>query len=121
MMGWKTRSFREKAFFHYRRLGTAGRGVMASLFSYGEKDYYLGGHPVWELFRAAYSVTKRPYVLGSIVLYSGYLSAFLRRMERPVPDELMRFHRREQMVKLKAILKSLFTFRRIDNFEVTAK
>ena len=27
MMGWKTESFREKSFFHYRRLGTAERSV----------------------------------------------------------------------------------------------
>src|SRR4030095_13130382 len=36
MRGWKTRSFPEKRFRHYRRLGTAERGVVAALFSYGE-------------------------------------------------------------------------------------
>src|SRR5437899_5065057 len=104
MMGWTTRSFREKYFFHYRSLGPAERSLLASTFSYGEKDYYLGGHPLWELFRAAYRTTKKPYVVGGLVLYSGYLSAFLRRMDRPVSDELMRFHRKEQMRKLRAIL-----------------
>ena len=63
MMGWKTESFRGKSFFHHRHLGTAERGVLASSFSYGEKDYYLGGHPVWELFRVAYRATKRPYII----------------------------------------------------------
>jgi glycosyltransferase involved in cell wall biosynthesis len=118
MMGWTTRSFREKYFFHYRSLGTAERSLLASTFSYGEKDYYLGGHPLWELFRAAYRTTKKPYVVGGLVLYSGYLSAFLRRMDRPVSDELMRFHRKEQMRKLRAILKSLITFKKVDSFEV---
>ena len=46
MKGWKTCSFPEKRFHHYRSLGTAERGIIASLFSYGEKDYYLGGSPV---------------------------------------------------------------------------
>jgi glycosyltransferase involved in cell wall biosynthesis len=118
MMGWRTRSFREKSFFHYRSLGTAERSLLASTFSYGEKDYYLGGHPLWELFRFLYRATKKPYVVGGIALYSGYLFAFLRQMKRPVSDELMRFHRKEQMLKLKAIFKSLFRFRRIDSFEV---
>ena len=118
MMGWRTRSFREKYFFHYRSLGTAERSLLASTFSYGEKDYYLGGHPLWELFRVVYRATKKPYLLGGIALYSGYLSAFLRQMKRPVSDELMRFHRKEQMLKLRAILKSLFRFKRIDSFEV---
>jgi len=118
MMGWRTRSFREKYFFHYRSLGTAERSLLASTFSYGEKDYYLGGHPLWELFRVVYRATKKPYLLGGIALYSGYLSAFLRQMKRPVSDELMRFHRKEQMLKLRAIFKSLFRLKRIDSFEV---
>jgi len=118
MMGWKTRSFREKSFFHHRHLGMAERSVFAASFSYGEKDYYFGGHPVWELFRVAYRMTKRPYLIGSIVLGLGYFWAFLRQMERPVSDELMRFHRREQMLKLKIILKSIMKFKRVDSFEV---
>ena len=55
MMGWKTRVVPGKSFFHHRHLGTAERGVFASSFSYGEKDYYLGGHPLWELFRVRLS------------------------------------------------------------------
>jgi len=120
MMGWKTRSFREKFFFHYRTLGTAERGRFASSFSYGEKDYYLGGHPVWELFRVAYRMTKRPYLLDGIALGLGYLWALVRREKRPVSAELMRFHRREQMHKLKSILHALVTFRRVDSFEAKA-
>ena len=116
MMGWKTESFREKWFFHYRRLGTAERGVLSSLFSYGEKDYYLGGHPVWELFRVAYRVGKQPFIMGGVALGLGYCWAFLRRVPRPISAELMAFHRKEQMTKLRAILKSVVRFKRVDNF-----
>jgi hypothetical protein len=99
-------------------LGTAERSLLASSFSYGEKDYYLGGHPVWELFRVAYRMTKKPYLIGGTVLGLGYLWAFLRQIERPVSDELMQFHRGEQMLKLKAILRSVFKCKRIDNFHI---
>jgi hypothetical protein len=118
MMGWKTKSFREKFFFHHRHLGTAGRSVLAAIFSYGEKDYYLGGHPVWEFFRVVYQATKRPYFTAGMALGLGYCWAFLSRTPRPVSRELMAFHRREQMTKLKAILKSLVKSRRVDNFSV---
>lgn len=118
MQGWKTRSFQEKWFFHHRSLGTAERSPLASGFSYGEKDYFLGGHPIWELFRVFYKMTKKPYVVGGVVLGLGYLWAFLCRVPRPVSNELMRFHRGEQMVKLKTILKTLLRFRRVDNFRV---
>jgi poly-beta-1,6-N-acetyl-D-glucosamine synthase len=120
MMGWKTRSFREKSFFHYRHLGTAERSLFAAAFSYGEKDYYLGGHPIWELFRCTYRMTKRPFLVEGLALGLGYGWAMLRRQKRPISEQLMAFHRKEQMRKLGAILKSALTFKSIDNFKVLA-
>jgi hypothetical protein len=117
MKGWKTESFRERWFFHHRRLGTAERSLLASLFSYGEKDYYLGGHPVWQLFRVAYRAAKPPYVLGGAALGLGYCWALVRRTPRPVSPELMAFHRKEQMQKLRAIFAALLKFKKVDNFE----
>ena len=119
MKGWKTRSFPQKRFRHYRALGTAGRSGVAANFSYGEKDYYLGGSPIWELFRVAYRMTKRPFIIEGLALLAGYCWAALRRVDRPVSKELMHFHRQEQMAKLKAILRSLIAFKKIDNFSLT--
>jgi len=119
MRGWTTRSYREKSFFHYRSLGTAERGRLRSAFSYGEKDYYLGGHPVWELFRAAYRMSKRPYVLNGLAVGLGYAWAWARRIDRAVSDDLMRFHRGEQLRKLRAILRSTLALRRPDHFLIT--
>jgi glycosyltransferase involved in cell wall biosynthesis len=116
MKGWKTRSFPEKRFHHYRTLGTAGRSRAAASFSYGEKDYYLGGSPLWQLFRVAYRATKQP--LDGTALLAGYCWAAARRIKRPVSRELMRFHRREQMKKLRTIFSALLKFRKIDNFNV---
>jgi len=116
MKGWKTRSFREKSFFHHRPLGTADRSVLAASYSYGQKDYFLGGGPLWELFRVTYRMTKRPYILDGLALGMGYGSAAVRKLPRPVSAELMAFHRREQMKKLKAVLKRVLTFQPIDKF-----
>lgn len=119
MMGWKTRSFREKTFFHYRAMGTAERSRVASSFSYGEKDYYLGGHPIWEFCRVGYRMTKRPYLIEGLALGAGYVYAFITREKRPVSPKLMQFHRKEQMQKLKTILRSLLKSRSVNSFEVT--
>ena len=116
MKGWKTRSFPEKRFHHYRSLGTAGKSNWAASFSYGEKDYYLGGSPLWQLFRVAYRATKQP--IDGLALLSGYCWGAIRRIERPVSSELMRFHRREQTNKLRAIFRSLLRFRKVDNFSL---
>jgi glycosyltransferase involved in cell wall biosynthesis len=121
MKGWKTCSFPEKRFHHYRSLGTAERGIVASLFSYGEKDYYLGGSPVWQVFRVCYRGAKRPFLIGGLALLAGYCWAALRRTKRPISPELMRFHRREQMNKLTAIFGSLMRLRKVDSFRVATQ
>jgi glycosyltransferase involved in cell wall biosynthesis len=121
MKGWRTRSFPEKRFHHYRTLGTAGRSSMAASFSYGEKDYYLGGSPVWQLFRIIYRMTRRPVLIDGFALLSGYCWAALRGLERPVSSELMRFHRQEQMKKLAAILRTLLKLKKVDNFSLATE
>jgi poly-beta-1,6-N-acetyl-D-glucosamine synthase len=121
MKGWKTRSFNEKSFFHHRHLGTAERSVLSASYSYGAKDYILGGHPLWEAFRVCYRMTKRPYIVDGVALGLGYTSAALRRLKRPISNELMAFHRREQMRKLRVILKSLLTFKPINKFTLLSE
>jgi glycosyltransferase involved in cell wall biosynthesis len=120
MKGWRTRSFPDKRFHHYRPLGTAERSVVGSLFSYGEKDYYLGGSPIWQLFRVTYRMVKPPIIVGGVALLAGYCWAGLRRIRRPVSRELMRFHRREQIKKLYAIIGSVLRFKKIDNFRIAS-
>jgi biofilm PGA synthesis N-glycosyltransferase PgaC len=118
MKGWKTRSFREKRFIHHRSLGTAERSLLSAMYSYGEKDYYLGGSALWELCRVAYRIGKRPVLAGAMALGLGFLSSAIRRVERPVSPELVSFHRSEQRRKLKAILGALVLFKRVDKFSV---
>jgi glycosyltransferase involved in cell wall biosynthesis len=118
MKGWKVRSFPEKRFHHHRTLGTAERSPLQALFSYGEKDYYLGGSPVWQLSRVAYRMTKKPRITGGCALLLGYCWAALKRTKRAVSPELMRFHRREQMKKLRTIFRSFLRFRKVNSFRL---
>jgi glycosyltransferase involved in cell wall biosynthesis len=118
MKGWKTRSFSEKRIHHHRAIGTAERGDVSALFAHGQKDYYLGGSPVWEIFRAGYRMTKKPVIRGGLALLIGFCWAALRRIKRPVTPELMRFHRREQMKKLRAVFSTLLRFKKVDNFSL---
>jgi poly-beta-1,6-N-acetyl-D-glucosamine synthase len=104
MKGWKTRTFTDMVLLHHRQMGTAGQGLIRTRFKNGQKDYVIGNHPVWELFRAAYQTTKKPYVVGSLMLVSGYFWSLIRRVDRPISDELVAFVRREQLLRLRRIL-----------------
>lgn len=105
LKGWKTRTFTEKVCLHHREMGTAQHSVVRSRFLYGAKDYRMGNHPLWEVFRTVHQMRKRPWLVGGMALGWGYLWAWLHRKDRPVSDELMAFHRQEQMHRLKGLLK----------------
>jgi len=104
MKGWTTRTFTEKTCLHHRPIGTAEAGKLMAWFKHGKKDYFLGGHPVWEIFRSIFQMKSRPFLFGGLFLLSGYTWAMVSRMDRPIPKELVRFHRGEQMQRLKSIL-----------------
>lgn len=100
MKGWKTRTFADKVCVHQREMGTAQQSVVRASFKFGGKDYSIGNHPVWELSRVLYQMTRKPLLVGGLALGAGYLWAAIRRAERPVSPALMAFHRGEQMARL---------------------
>ena len=107
MKGWKTKTFLEKVCHHHRPMGTAAGGTFTALYRLGRKDYFLGGHPLWQLCRASFQMFRKPYVIGGLLLLTGYLSALARRVPRPVSPELVRFHRREQMRRLRHAVRKM--------------
>ena len=104
MKGWQTRTFTEKTCLHHRPMGTGSGSLLGGIFRHGQKDYYLGGHPLWQVVRAAYQATRTPVIAGGTMLLAGYVWAAVCRRQRPISNELMTFHRREQMARLKAMV-----------------
>ncbi len=105
MKGWRTRTFTEKICLHHRAMGTAGRSLLNARFKLGVKDYSIGNHPVWELFRTARQMSLPPIFIGGLALAAGYLWASIRQVPRPVSPELVAFHRREQMQRLSRFIR----------------
>ncbi len=104
MRGWKTRTFTDKVCIHHRQMNTAQQGALKARFRMGTKDYSLGNHPVWELSRMFYQMTKPPFVVGGVALAAGYAWSLLRRAEIPVSGDVVAFTRREQMQRLKRFI-----------------
>ena len=104
MKGWQTRTFLEKTCFHHRKMGTADRNPLMARFRHGQEDYYVGGHPLWQVFRGIFQMKTKPLVFGGLFLILGYFWAMARRVRRPVSAELVSFHRAEQMARLRKLL-----------------
>ncbi len=97
MKGWRTETFIDKYCIHHRPMGTAKQHILKATFKSGYGDYPMGVHPVWQLFRSVYQMSRKPRVLGGIMLSAGYLWAMLTRAPKPVSAEFVHFRRREQM------------------------
>jgi biofilm PGA synthesis N-glycosyltransferase PgaC len=100
MRGWTTRTFLERTCVHHRTMGTADRHVLRARFRHGQEEYLVGSHPLWQVMRGLFQMKNRPLVLGGACLLLGYASAWLSGRPSPVPDDLRRFHRREQLERL---------------------
>jgi glycosyltransferase involved in cell wall biosynthesis len=104
MRGWETQTFMDSVCVHHRVMNSAMSGGFTRKFKWGRSDYRLGSHPVWQLFRCAYQLTKQPYILGGLLTLAGYFTAYLTRQSRTVSPELVKFRGGEQMRRLRAYL-----------------
>jgi glycosyltransferase involved in cell wall biosynthesis len=104
--GWQTWRFDEKACFHHRNVGSGNdSGIVRRMLNRGRKDYLLGSHPGFEIFRAAYQMKSRPYVIGGFLMLAGYAWSVLRGVQRTMPEELIELRRRDQIQRLKDVLR----------------
>jgi biofilm PGA synthesis N-glycosyltransferase PgaC len=101
MKGWETRTFTDKFLVHHRPQGTASNRRWMAHFHDGRRDYMLGGHPLWEVFRAVYRMRRQPFIVGGGLLFTGYAWSMVTRIERSASKDLIRFRRKEQMSRLR--------------------
>jgi poly-beta-1,6-N-acetyl-D-glucosamine synthase len=106
MKGWRTRTFTDRVCVHHRPMGSANDGSrFTANYKLGQRAYRLGYHPVWQLFRSVYQMTRRPYISGGVALGAGYFSAMLSREERVVAPDVVEFQGRDQMKRLRAFVR----------------
>ena len=103
--GWKSRSYADLPVVHHREMGTVGRSVYEARFKNGATEYVVGFGFAYHLLRAVSRIFDRPYVIGSVLVIAGYMWALLSRQSKVVPDEIARFMRREQMLRIASRLR----------------
>lgn len=106
--GWQTQTFLEKTFVHHRSQGGALHTGLRGRWYMGRKDYLLGNHPVWEVFRSVYQMAHKPYLIGGFLVLVSYFWNALRGVEKTIPGELMTLRRRDQLQRLKLVVQRRF-------------
>jgi biofilm PGA synthesis N-glycosyltransferase PgaC len=105
MKGWSTRTFTERVCIHHRVMGTAVQGGLQAKFKHGAKDYSVGNHPLWQLSRAVYQMSKKPFILGGMALAAGYAWSFVQGKAVSVSPEMVEFTRSEQMRRIRQLFE----------------
>lgn len=103
--GWEVRSFKDQQALHHRRTGTAGMSLHRSRFRDGMKNYLLGYHPAFMAAKCLSRSIDRPYVTGSASMLAGYLWGAVLRPGRQIPENVIDFLRKEQIRRMKSILR----------------
>jgi biofilm PGA synthesis N-glycosyltransferase PgaC len=106
--GWETRTFVEKSFLHHRSQSGASHTGLRERIHAGRKDYLLGNHPAWEVFRSVYQMGHKPYIVGGFLVLCSYMWNLFSGVKRTIPEDLMALRRREQMARLKSIVQRRF-------------
>lgn len=101
---WQTRTFTEKSYVHHRKMGGAQYTGCRAKLNTGHKDYLLGSHPVWEVFRCIYQMRRKPLIIGGALMLSAYFWDMLRGVERTMPQDLIELRQRHQMGRLKGFV-----------------
>jgi poly-beta-1,6-N-acetyl-D-glucosamine synthase len=99
MLGWTTMSFPNLQMQHHRLTG-ASWGPWQGLVKDGKIDYVYGSHPVFLTAKTMARLFRRPYVVGSVALLYGYVTAYFQRVPQVDDPELIRYLRRQQLARI---------------------
>jgi len=100
LKGWEVQNFEDLKGFHHRLAGTADRSIYKSRFREGFVEYHLGYHPIFEFVKGITRFKEQPMIVGSIVRFTGFWWANLKREKRSISGELINFIRKEQIKRL---------------------
>ncbi|HKS15672.1 MAG TPA: glycosyltransferase family A protein, partial [Planctomycetota bacterium] len=98
MHGWIACSWDEPdlRFIHLRPMGSSQQGILTGRMRHGFGQYFMGTGLVYMTASAIFRMSSRPWVLGGLAMWWGYVRSFLARRRRYPDPGFRRFLRRYQ-------------------------
>jgi len=106
MHGWEIESFLDIIAYHHRRIGGTNAGLLYSRFHFGIRDYSLGTHPMFMILKSIDRLREKPRLVGGMLMLCGYMWEFIKREKQSVPDNVVKFLRKEQKERMVRRLKN---------------
>jgi len=99
MLGWSTYTFPELKIRHHRHAGGA-HGTWNNWVKNGLANYVAGYHPLFMGVKCGRRVFAKPYGVGALGLFIGFLSGYLRSVPQVNDKALVRYIREQQLRRL---------------------
>lgn len=104
MNGWHAEAIPTLPVFHQRHTGAANKPLRHQ-FRSGRVDYSFGSDPVFEFLKCAVRVPERPWLVGAVTRFLGFVWSSVSREKRPVSQEFIDFLRKEQRAKVLSVFR----------------
>ena len=84
MLGWIACSWDEPdlRFIHLRPMGSSQKGMIAGRMRHGAGQFYMGTDLVYMTVSALYRMTRRPFIIGGLAMWWGYVQSLLSGKDR---------------------------------------
>lgn len=91
--GWKSASFDEKEtrFTHLRPMGSSQKGILTGRQRHGFGQYFMGTGIVYMMAATVYRLIKRPFVIGALAMFWGYVKSMFTDVKKMDDPELIKF------------------------------
>ncbi len=99
MLGWIACSWDDPdlRFIHLRPMGSSQESIYVGRMRHGYGQYFMGTGFLFMAASAVFRMTERPYVLGGLAMFWGWLRSALKGLPRYDDREFRAFLRRYQM------------------------
>lgn len=97
-LGWIACSWpdAELRFEHLRPMGSSQNGILTGRFRHGFGQYYMGSDPLFFTASCLFRMVHRPYLIGGLASWWGYMSSWAKGLPQHGDDELKAFIRAYQ-------------------------
>jgi poly-beta-1,6-N-acetyl-D-glucosamine synthase len=99
MLGMTTYTFPELKLCHRRAAGDV-QGTWKNWVKNGLANYVAGYHPLFMLAKCLSRIVSKPYGIGAVGLFAGFIKGYMKRVPQVQDRDLIRFVRDQQMKKL---------------------
>ena len=97
--GWETQSYKPLILVHYKPIGIKQTKIIKREMLAGDRQYYLGYHPLFALLKNLYRMFQKPYFIAGFLNMLGFLKANILRKDR-IDKPLMKLLRKKQIERL---------------------